>query len=319
MRKRALFLLLLASLSAAHGQSLDEAAHALGQKIAAHLKPGEVPHFTSHNISSFPLADLGRARTEITRTMRRTGRTAVEITLTLSENIRGGLLVAEIHLADGLAMETESYQPQPPPSPELRAIQKTLVWQQAEQVLDVMLRGDRLAVLGVSGLARFTRVEGKWAPGAITSASAPPIRDARGKISDDGESFTMFAPTNLLPGDVFSRASWKNLDFAAEPDGLVHVYNDKHATIATIDNWGSDIATMAGCGVVATGTADRTAKDSVMVWDFVDRKPRPVSDSLELPGAVTALWASPEGAIAIVQRLVEKKYEAYLLTFDCSR
>ncbi|SRR5579871_453833 len=319
MRRRALFVLLLSSLSVAHGQSLDEAAHALGQKIAGHLKAGEVPHFTSHNVSTFLLADLGRARAEITRTLRRTGRTPVEITLTLSENIHGGLLVAEIRLADTIATEMESYQPQPPPAPELHAIQKTLLWQQSEQILDVMLRGDRLAVLSVTGLARFTRVEGKWQAGAVTPASAPPIRDPRGQISADGETFTMFSPTNLLPGDLFSRASWKNLDFAAEPDGLVHVYNDKHAVIATIDNWGSDIATMPGCGVIATAAVDRTVKDTVTVWDFVDRKPKAASDPLELPGPVTALWPSPEGAIAVVQRFGEKRFEAYLLTFDCSR
>ena len=49
---------------------------------------------------------------------------------------------------------------------------------------------------------------------------------------------------------------------------------------------------------------------------------RQVSEAVDFPGPVTALWPSTMGnggVLAVVHDLSSKRYAAYLLTLDCSR
>jgi hypothetical protein len=124
----------------------------------------------------------------------------------------------------------------------------------------------------------------------------------------------------------YSRVHWTAYDFAAEPDGAVHVYNEAHQQLMTIDQWGSDLAIAPGCGILVTGPSDRSKPDTIAAWDLLDRHPRQVSETADLPGPVTALWPSTignGGVLAVVHDLSSnvagKRYAAYLLTLDCSR
>jgi len=320
--------LLLASLilclivgAAAHGQSLDETARALSKKVAARLGPGEAVHIAARNLTSLPASDLSKAQAAFSRGLRKVGKNVAEVTLTISENVRGYLLVAEVRHEGGRSVDMAPFEAARSLPAELPVIQKSLVWEQDEPILDLAIRGDQMLVLGTASLTRYTRADGVWQrgesrPSAIPQ-SMPPSRDPRGQIGD-GDSFTILAPTNTFQTEgwtpYYSRVHWKNFDLTAEPDGLVHVYDAEHRQVATIDNWGSDVAAVT-CGVLATAAVD----NAVTVWDIVDRRPRQVSEPLELPGPLTALWPTAGGALAVIKNSGTKKYVAYILTLDCAR
>jgi hypothetical protein len=128
------------------------------------------------------------------------------------------------------------------------------------------------------------------------------------------ESGSMFtAGRNSLEGEapVFSRARVGDADVVAEPDGRVHVY-DTATTV--IEDWGSDVqAVCEGRRVIATG--DRATADSVTAYELVNGAPVRVSEAVEFPGPVTALWPG----VAVARNPTTGKYAAYALTVDCGR
>jgi hypothetical protein len=88
--------------------------------------------------------------------------------------------------------------------------------------------------------------------------------------------------------------------------------------------WGSDIAGVhatcrAGWQVIAT-TADDNGSDALQAFEFPDRDPVPVSQKINLNGAVTALWAQSSENVNAVYRSAETgDYEAVQLTLACSQ
>jgi hypothetical protein len=321
----AIFGLYLLTTLSASGQPLDEAVRTLVKKVAAHLQPGDAARVTSRNLTSLPATDVARTQTAVQRGLRRNGASVVDIALTVSQNVRGYLLIAEIKRGTDRFVEMTPFDPPPPrPAPAARPlIQRTLLWQQDDPILDLVVRGEEMLVLEPGHLVRYKRDSaqgGQWVRGDSAAAPGGNTRDPRGQIGEDGAA-TLLGPGNTFAGDgnaaYYTRARWRNLDFAAEPDGLVHVYDSSQQSLASINQWGSDIAAIS-CGLLATGPGDGTSGDTIAVWDFIDRQPRQISEALEMSGPVTALWPRPTGALAVVHDLGTKRYVAYLLTLDCS-
>ncbi len=292
----------------ARGQTLEESARALSRKIAAKLAAGESVKVSVKNLTSLPASELTRAQTAFSRGLRRNGANPADVILTISENPKGYLLVVELRKGGERSVEMAPFEAPPAKVAVRPAIQRSLIWEQDEPILDVALRGDTMLVLGTSALVKYTRVDGKWERGDSTPVNLPVSRDPRGQIS--GEEAAVAGPP---------RAHWKTIDLEPEADGLVHIYDASRQQLALIEGWGSAVAAVNGCGVLATGQGDRTMPDTVTAWDIVDRKPKQVSDSLEFPGPVMELWPAPNGTIAIARNLGTKKYAAYLLTIDCAR
>jgi hypothetical protein len=304
------------------GQPLDEAVRTLVRKVATHLQPGDAARVTSRNLTPLSSAEVTRAQTAVQRGLRRNGASVVEIALTISENVRGYLLVAEIKSGADRAVEMTPFDPPPArPAPTARPlIQRSLLWQQDDPILDLVIHGEEMLVLEPGQLVRYKRVDsqgGQWTRGEATAVSGGNARDPRGQIAEDG-TVTLLGPDNTFAGDgnatYYTRARWRNFDFVAETDGLVHVYDP--GKIAALDQWGSDLAAIS-CGLLATGPGDGASGDTVAVWDFVDHQPKQISETLEMAGPVTALWPRPTGALAVVHDLGTKRYAAYLLTLDC--
>lgn len=89
--------------------------------------------------------------------------------------------------------------------------------------------------------------------------------------------------------------------------------------------WGSGLASVkTGCGsgwqVLATSSGN-DGSDSVRAFEFLDRDPVAVSQSLPFSGGITALWPEPSGSTAIVvsQNAETGKYEASRLSIACSQ
>src|SRR5207253_10671436 len=77
--------------------------------------------------------------------------------------------------------------------------------------------------------------------------------------------------------------------------------------VAPLAAWGSDIASVpAKCGpgslVLATRPADGSEKDSIRVYQIVERQAAEAAPAIDMPGPVTALWPIDESSVVAVAR-----------------
>jgi len=339
----------------AGAETLDDAVAALAKKITARLAPAEVARVTVRNTSSLSAAEVAKVQPALNRALQRRVREPkpVDIAVTISENLRGYILVAEIKRENEPAVEMAEFRPAPPVAaarPAI-AIESKMVWEQDAPILDVSVSGDQMLVLDTTGVSLYNRSGGKWE----RTASAPiptNLRDPRGRMEVSGETLTVHLPgltcsgsaklassmrcedggrftsgRNTLAGhdgggEIFSTAEIGGDTLASELDGRTHIYDAAHAPQGVFDGWGSDFVSLAGCGgrhVLASSAGDQHAADSVTLYDLVNRAPMQVSDPLEFSGPVTALWPAGEGALAVIRNLSTGKYATYNLALDCGR
>jgi hypothetical protein len=105
-------------------------------------------------------------------------------------------------------------------------------------------------------------------------------------------------------------------------DGQVHLLDGvTDRTAGTLD-WGSDIAGVRGAcgsGWNLLATSSRGKFDSLRAFEIPDREPVAISQPVEFPGPITALWTETSGntAIAVSRDLETGNYEAFRLSFTC--
>jgi hypothetical protein len=318
------------------------------------LQPAETVRVTSRNVSSFPAAEAAKAQTALARALQRRVRNPmqVELMLTISENLRGYILVAELRRENETVVEMVDFQPAPSkPTPAPFAIDSKLLWEQEIPILDVALLADSILVLDTAGLTRYERREGKWERAAALELPVA-VRDPRGRLETSPDSITIHEPgvTCAVPikmaapaqcedggefkaarntldlhdwrGEFFSSAELGGDSVVAEVDGRIHIYDGAHAPQAVFDGWGSDFAIIAACGgqhIAAVTAGDAVSSDSIALYELANRTPVRVSEPMELPGPVTALWPAGDGAMTVARNLSTGKYAAFSLTLDCSR
>jgi hypothetical protein len=318
--------------SIAWGETLEDAARALAQKVVTYLAPGEIAQVSSRNLTSLGAADAAKAQAAFERALRRRVRKPmpVPVTLTISENLKGLLLVAQV----ASAVEMVGFRPERPAAPARAAIaiDKKLLWEQDPPILDVAVMGDDMLVLDTDGVTHYAhrqRMDAKPAP--VT------VRDPRGRLRVDGDAVAVHLPgttctgvwrpvlvlgcepggifaagRNTLISGAYSETQIGSEYLAAEQDGRTHVYDAEKKPQAVFEEWGSDFTVVSACEkprILAESNG------SVALYDVVNHAPVRVSDSVELPGPVTALWPS----LAVVKNLSTGRYEAYGLTVDCAR
>jgi hypothetical protein len=333
-------LLLILLVTSVHADALEDAARSLARRVAAQLAPNEIARVSTRNLTSLARTDVTRAQVVFEQTLQKRVRDAnpIEIALTISENFRGFLLTAEFKEI----VEMEPYRPAVEAPVRFSVVlSKRLLWQQADPVLDVIVMKDQMLVLDISGVTRYERREGKWSQ-AESAAAPSSVRDPRGRLRTTETTLTVNLPglscqgdlrplmLNCAPGSVFSTgrntfeaqppffsdAQIGNARLVAMPDGRTYV-ND-----VAIDNWGSDLAAVATCAgprLAVTGAAGRDANDSITLYDMIQSVAIRVSDPVQFPGPVTALWPRTDSALAVVHNVMTRQYEAYEITADCSR
>jgi hypothetical protein len=341
--------------------------------VAARLEPNETAHVTAHNLSSLGRADALRTQSIFEQAIRKRLRnpTTLELTLTISENLKGYLLVADFKRGEERIVEMMPYRPELAPAqarPALTIIKKML-WEQTAPILDIAWIDEQMLVLDANGVTRYERRDDKWT--ALETATAGPaspvVRDPRGRISVENGSVTVDLPGTLCRGSLkpalslncetggtissgrntfdvpgptaadgrnttdsqepfFSEARIGQLRIVAGIDGRARVYDASGTLSQTIEEWGSDLAAVNTCAVprvivsgAAANSGDRELRDSATLYDFVHAIPIRVSDPIDFPGPVTALWPSNDGALAVSRNVSTGKYEAYGLTADCGR
>ena len=337
----------------ARADTLDEAVAALAKKASARLESSETARVTSRNISSLPAADAAKAQTALARALQRRGRNPkqVEVALTISENLRGYLLVAEIRRESETVVEMAEFRIDVPVLPPAAfTMESKLLWEQETPILDIALLPDSMLVLDTAGLTRYERRAGKW--DRMSAVEIPvAIRDPRGRLETNGDSATIHEPgvTCTVPvkmtapaqceeggrfkaerntqdlndwrGEFFASAELGTDTLLAGMDGRVHIHDTAHAPQAVFDG-GSDVAVIAACGgrhVALTGIGDAASPDSIALYDLVNHALVRISEPVEFSGPVTALWPAGEGAVTVARNLSTGKYGAYSLTLDCGR
>src|SRR5580693_7645552 len=276
------FLLLFSFLSM--GETLEDGARAVARSTTVHLSPSERAHVTLHNLTALSNAEAARIQIAFERAMRRNPRNpkTVEVTLTISDNVKGYLLVAEIFHGDERAVEMTSVPREPSiaPAPAGITITKKLLWEQSAPILDVALVADFMFVLDTSGVSRYERREGTWdRVGVLQAASS--VRDPRGRLALEGDSLTI-----QLPGTT-CRGTW---------NPTVSQSCDAGSMLTAARNQLQGVC--AANPIAATSATYGDAADSIALYEVVNNAPVRLSDPAEFPGPVTALWAAKDGALA---------------------
>jgi hypothetical protein len=326
------------------------------------------------NLSDLRAADAADLRRWFETELRNQGARIVESSgtiearVTIAQNLASYLLVAEVRRGDDRQVIMLPW-----PRTAARAIaaalslEKTLLLEDPEQILDAASAEPSLLVLHSSRISRYVQRNGRWEP---QESAALPLkawpRDLRGRLILQNRSFLAYLPGTICSGaleplDVRCRDAdepWPgelravlvaNRNFfdghvslasgvrkslpafysaamltegwaLAGVDGQVRLYDTALDPAGQFGGWGSDLAAVK-CGsatlLLAPGTGDGSEKDSVRVFQIVDRQPVDAGAAVDMPGPVTALWPAGEVAVAVARDLVSGDYAAFRLAVVC--
>jgi hypothetical protein len=375
----------------------NEAVYAIAQKSASAMAPAHAFSSEVNDVSlvaPVELVNIRRAFEDdmVARGMRPVAAPAdTEIVLSISRNLAGFTLVAEIRRAGAVQVAVapvasdEPVAPQPDGQPGL---QRKIVWQQAAPLLDFdqivgdsnqmfwyFLEPEHLNVYEFEGGQQVLRdsqpiprrfgtrdlrgwisatdatqvsvfVGGGRCDAAWNPSLAMDCRDNSGEQWPMGPASWTFAPgRNYFSGTVTLssslQAKFPPFYSSASPqaatsgqgasrrviaglDGQAEFFDGTADAVATFDDWGSEVVSIAGgCGagweVLATGKGDWTQKDQIQLLEIRDRKAVALGQPLELPGPTLAAWSSDDGKSArlISRNLKTGLYEASIVSVGC--
>ncbi len=187
------------------GQAGSDAATALANRISSRLPANAAPRITIRNLSSASDAEAASIRAALEKALRRAlprGAPSVDVALTISQNVREFLLIAEFQENGEAAVEIAGYRPDPVGKSLRPVLEKRLLWEQPNIILDAKVAGDRLFVLEPGRLSAYGRTgSGTWQ--LIESKpldDAPAIRDLRGKLEISNGTIAAIVPDRVCRG-----------------------------------------------------------------------------------------------------------------------
>jgi hypothetical protein len=183
---------------------LGGAARDLARRTAGFTGRNESVHVSWRNVSSLSSLQLSAARTAFDSALKEVGvriadaPPAIEAHLALSENQEQFLLVEEIRRGDERQVWIAGWnrgRPATPP-PSAAFLEKKLVWQQDEPMLDLALAPGVTLVLSPSKITLVGR-------GEVPLAIPRPLpRDPRGRLRITGATFQAYLPGALCSGTI---------------------------------------------------------------------------------------------------------------------
>ncbi|HKX00454.1 MAG TPA: hypothetical protein VJN43_22135 [Bryobacteraceae bacterium] len=194
-------------------QSFDSAAAALARKIAALIQQREPVALSFRNLSSMSAQEVSSARSALERELGAQGlavRAApgIELVVTMAENARGYLWVAEVRRGDTreVVMEQAAMPRAAAPVAPALNIEKKLLFEQDEPVLDVgpgtAPGAGTLVVLDRAGVSLHEKTE---TPRVPISRAWP--RDLRGRLAVEGAAYQAFLPGARCHGMIVNGLS----------------------------------------------------------------------------------------------------------------
>jgi hypothetical protein len=187
------------------------AARELARKTAVFSGKGEPVSVTWSNLSSLGSSELLQARTAFEAALREAGGRISEVApltearITLSENRTQYLLVEEIKKADDRQVWISAWKRIEMPATSAGiALEKKLVWEQDEPMLDVVFPAGAMVVLSPSKVMLYARQSGQWSPAEAIPLSPPRPwpRDLRGHLRTTAGGFQAYLPGMACNGAV---------------------------------------------------------------------------------------------------------------------
>jgi hypothetical protein len=186
------------------------AARDLARTVAAAVAHEPVA-LTVKNLSTLGAVETAEIRHVFESELKVAGQPAAEVQLTISENLTRFLLVAEIHRGAERQVLLESWPRLPAAStaaprdkPARVTLEKKLLWEQDQPILDASQTGDALLVLDG---ARVLMVRGEERQSAPIPATHAWPRDLRGRLSMSNTAFTAWLPGTICQGSTQPRLS----------------------------------------------------------------------------------------------------------------
>jgi hypothetical protein len=176
---------------------LGGAARELARRIIAFAGRGEPVSITWRNLSSLSSAELAQARTTFETALRDSGlrpgeaSPTVDLKLALSENQSQYLMVAEASKGEERQVWIAAWKRTTPASAPGVNLEKRLLWEQPEPILDALPNGNELVVLSPGNVA--IRGERAIQTAAITTQRPWP-RDLRGHLRLMPNGFRVYLP-----------------------------------------------------------------------------------------------------------------------------
>jgi hypothetical protein len=172
-------------------------------RTAASAVAHEPVALTVKNLSALSAADTATIRRVFEAELQAAGQpAAVEIQLTISENLTQFLLVAEIRRNGERQVLLESW-PRTPPAPDAKPVrvtlEKKLLWEQDLPILDAAQTAAALLVLDTTGILL---VRGDTRQSAPIPATHTWPRDPRGRLSVSDTAFTAYLPGTICRGST---------------------------------------------------------------------------------------------------------------------
>jgi hypothetical protein len=161
-----------------------------------------------------------------------------------------------------------------------------------------------------------------WLPDAVCAGTVDPL-DAGCRVSAEAWP-TAAGPARMAQGRNYFEGPAPFYSAAVFADTVLFAGLDRRTRVQNeaIPAWGSDLATISSdCGagqqVLATRATDSTESDAIIAYELPERRSVAVSNPIELPGQVTALWSVGTRAAAVVYNSKVSQYEAYSLAIRC--
>jgi hypothetical protein len=204
-----------------YARAADDMAGAVGElarKTVALAGRGEPVSVSWRNLSPLASGDFGQVRSAFDAALREAGARVSEIVpvvdarLTVSGNSSQFLLVEEARKGDYAQVWIASWKRPAPtgtPAGSVLTLEKKLVWEQEEQILDAVVLGPGMLVLSPSQISLHIDTATQSVP--LTPPRAWP-RDLRGHLRVNGGDFKAF-----LPGVVCSGATEPALSMECRP------------------------------------------------------------------------------------------------------
>ncbi len=183
------------------------AAQDMARNVAAAIGHEPVV-FTVRNLSTLGPGETAEIRRVFESELRGAGArladaaSAPELQLTISEDLTHYLLVAELRRGQERQLFLNSWPRSPEPSqplaPQVR-LERTLLWEQEQPILDAARSGDMTIVLDP---ARIILARGTERQSVAIPAGHPWPRDMRGQLAVSGSAFNAWLPGTACQGSL---------------------------------------------------------------------------------------------------------------------
>jgi hypothetical protein len=275
-------------------QSPSEVASQLAVRISSQLPRRATVSLEVQTQIAMAPADLSTFRRALEEDLRNMGlpmtatRPETRVHITISENARGLLLVAEIIAGDQrtVVMQPWVAPPTAETKPRLRISRKP-VWEQPEPVLDILLLNSdsELLVLSSATVASFRLETGRWTQTGLATLSLtrPPTRDPRGRMEIVSGGFRVY-----LPGTTCSGTLPPMLTVACTPGNEAWPVNPREASF--VARWVTDRNVLESPSFQSAFYAGADGWFSTADHRIIDR----AGNSLSVPDAWGSDFASIE-------------------------